>query len=170
MKKLRVKPWLNKDGSVKNDAELREALQQCPPSVWREYLATCEVRRQEDVVLPPAEIDEFSAEECAEMLFSMAVEEKHHLLKLSINASIRGLAPRQREVIVGHFWDGKTVAEMAASMGVSQQSVRKTMKTALLKLKASLTSGALRKRNHCDRSKAASSLRLSKLPVRCRGS
>lgn len=146
MKKSQLKPWLNEDSNVKSDVELQEACHNWPPDVWREYLSSFEVRRREEVVLPPAEIDEFSAEECADMLFSMAVEEKHHLLKLAINACIRGLAPRQREVIMSHFWDGKTVAEMAVSMGISQQSVRKTMKTALLKLKASLTSGALRKR------------------------
>lgn len=146
MRKSQLKPWLNKDGSVKGDSELQEISHNWRPDVWREYLSSFEVRKREDVVLPPAEINEFSAEECADMLFSIAVEEKHHLLKLSVDACIRGLAPRQREVIVSHFWNGKTVTEMADSMGVSQQSVRKTMKTALLKLKTSLTSGKLRKR------------------------
>lgn len=154
-------PWLNEDGSVKNDAELQEAGHNWSPDVWGEYLSSFEVRRQEGVVLPPNEIDEFSteeaislsdevgefsAEECADMLFSMAADEKHYLLKLAINACIRGLAPRQREVITGYFWIGKTVKEMATSMGISQQSVRKTMKTALVKLKENLTSGMLRKR------------------------
>ena len=85
---------------------------------------------QEDVVLPPTEIDEFPKEEGIGMLFSMASAKKYRLLKFALNASIHTLSPRQREVIVSHYWGGRTVAEIAASMGVTEQSVRKTMKTA----------------------------------------
>ena len=72
MCKSQLQPWLNEDGSVKSDAEIRKAGQQWPPSVWQKYLATLEVRWQENVVLPPSEMDEFSKEEGIGMLFSMA--------------------------------------------------------------------------------------------------
>ena len=145
MNKSQQKPWLNEDGSAKSDAELQEAIQQWPPSVWEEYLSTLKGGRREHYVLPPDRIESFSGEECVNMLFSMAIEEKYHLLKLSLNACIRGLAPRQREVIVSRFWDGKTVAEMATSMGISRQAVYKTMKAALSKIKTHLINGALQK-------------------------
>ena len=146
MKKSQVKPWLNEDGSVKSDAELQEVKKNWQPSVWREYLDSLEVGRREEYVLPPAEMDAFSAEECAELLFSMAGEERHHLLKVALKSSIRQLTPKQRKVIIGYYWEDKTVAEIAADMGVTTQSVYKTMKISLSKLKASLTSGSLRKR------------------------
>ena len=145
MHKSQVKPWLNEDGSVKNDAELRETLQQCPPSVWEKYLATLEVGRREEDVLSPAKMDKFSKEEGIGMMFSMASAKKYPRLKFALRASIHTLSPRQREIIVSHFWDGKTVAEIAASMGVSPQSVRQNMKTSLLKLRACLTSRSLMK-------------------------
>ena len=145
MRKSQLKPWLNEDGSVKSDAKIRKAGQQWPPSVWEAYLATLEVKRQEDVVLPPTEIDEFPKEEGIGMLFSMASAKKYRLLKFALNASIHTLSPRQREVIVSHYWGGRTVAEIAASMGVTEQSVRKTMKTALLKLRECLTNSSLMK-------------------------
>ena len=145
MRKSQLKPWLNKDGSVKSDAELRKVGQQWPPSVWEAYLATLEVGRRKEDVLSPAEMDTFSAEKCAGVLFSMASKKKYPLLKFALNASICMLSPRQKEVIVSHYWGGKTVAEIAASMGISQQSVRKTMKTALSKLRACLTSGSMLK-------------------------
>ena len=94
MNKSQLKPWLNEDGSVKSDAELREAIPQWPSSVWREYLSTLEVGRREEHILSPAEMDAFSSEECADLLFAMAVEEKHHLLKVSLNACISKLAPQ----------------------------------------------------------------------------
>ena len=55
MRKSQLKPWLNKDGNIKSDAELRKAGQNWLPSVWEEYLATIEVRRKEDIILPPCE-------------------------------------------------------------------------------------------------------------------
>ena len=145
MKKSQLKPWLNDDGSVKSDAEIRKAGQQWPSSVWEAYLSTLEVRREEKVVLPSIEMDEFSKEEGIGMLFSMASAEKYPRLKFALNASIHTLSPRQREIIVSHYWGGKTVAEIAVSMGVTEQSVRKVMKIALLKLRACLTNSSLMK-------------------------
>ena len=73
MRNSQVKPWQNKDGSVKSDAELREAGQQWPSGVWEKYLATLEVgRRKEDAVLPPSEMDSFSTEQHISLAFSMA--------------------------------------------------------------------------------------------------
>ena len=145
MRKSQLKPWLNEDGSIKSDAEIRKVNQQWPPGVWEAYLSTLEVGRREEDVLSPAEMDTFSTEESTGMLFSMASRKKYSRLKFALKASIHTLSPRQREVIVSHYWDGKTVAEIAASMGVSEQSVRKTMKTALSKLRSCLTNSSLMK-------------------------
>ncbi|MDE3270099.1 MAG: sigma-70 family RNA polymerase sigma factor [Pseudomonadota bacterium] len=146
MRNSQVKPWLNEDGSVKSDAELRKAGQEWSPSVWRQYLATLTVGRREEYVLSSHRVDTFSAEECAGLLFSMANEERHHLLKVALNACILALTPRQREVVTSHYWDGKTIAEIASNIGISKQSVSKTMKKALSEIKTHLTSGAIRKR------------------------
>ena len=58
--------------SVKSDAELRKVGRQWPPSVWEAYLATLEVRREEDYVLPPFAMDNFSTEQHISLAFSMA--------------------------------------------------------------------------------------------------
>ena len=76
----------------------------------------------------------------------MAGEERHHLLKTSLNACIRKLPPKQREVIISYYWGGKAITEIAANMGVSKQAVSKNMKAALAKLRANLINGALQKR------------------------
>ena len=145
MRKSQLKPWLNEDGSVKSDAKIRKAGQQWPPGVWEAYLSTLEVGRREEVVLSPAEMDTFSSEEYAGMLLSMSSKKKFRLLKFALKASIHTLSPRQREVIVSHYWGGKTVAEIAVSMGISEQSVRKNIRTSLSKLRACLTSSSLMK-------------------------
>lgn len=140
------KPWLNDDGSIKSDAEMRAAGKNWPESVWKEYLATLEVGRREEYVLSSYEMDTFSAAECAGMLFSMASEEKHHLLKVALNACILELTPRQRDIIIARYWENKTITEIAIATGTSKQSVSKTMKKALSEIKMHLTSGAVRKR------------------------
>lgn len=114
--------------------------------MWKAYLSTLEVGRREEDILSPAEMDTFSAEECAVVLFSMASKKKYPLLKFALKASICMLSPRQKEVIVSHYWKGKTITEIAASMGLSKQAVFKTMKAALSKLKENLINGALQKR------------------------
>ena len=93
MRKSQLKPWINKDGSVKSDAELRKVGQQWPPSVWEAYLATLEVRREEDYVLPPFAMDNFSTEQHISLAFSMASNQSYPLLKVMLNACIRELTP-----------------------------------------------------------------------------
>lgn len=146
MHNSQLKPWLNDDGSVKSDAEIRKVGQNWPSSVWEAYLATLEVgRRRKDAILSPSEMDNFSTEQNIGLAFSMARKRNHPLLKVMLDACIRELTPKQRDVIIRLYWDGKTVAEIAASMGISKQAARKTMKTALAKIKTNFTSGSFRR-------------------------
>ena len=157
MHKSQVKPWLNEDGSVKSDAEIRKAGEQWPPSVWEAYLTTLEVRRRKgDVILPHIKMASFSTEQHISTVFSMANKQNLPLLKVMLNACIRELTPRQRDVIIRHYWDGKTITEIAASMRVSKQSVSKTMKTALAKIKTNFTSGSFRRQAMAAREMLAS--------------
>ena len=137
MKKSQLKPWLNGDGSVKSDAELRKEGRQWPPSVWEDYLATLEVRRKEDIVLPPSVMDKFSSQKHIRALFAMT--DDHPLLKLVLNTCVHKLTPKQRRVIVSRYWHGKSITEIAKEVGISKQAVSKTTHKALTNLKASMT-------------------------------
>ena len=66
------KPWLNEDGNIKSEKELKEVYPNWGSSVWNEYLESLEVSQKEDSVLSPSIMDTFSAEECAGLVFSMA--------------------------------------------------------------------------------------------------
>ena len=150
------KPWLNDDGSIKSDVEMRAAGKNWPSSVWEAYLATLEVeRRRKDAVLSPSEMDNFSTEQNIGLAFSMA-RERHPLLKVMMDACIRDLTSKQRDVIIRRYWDDKTVAEIAASKGISKQAVHKTMKTALAKIKTNFTSSSFRRRVMAMRAMLAS--------------
>ena len=146
MRNSQQKPWLNEDGRNKTDAELKKITPNWKPGVWEEYLTTLEVRRKEDSILPPSEMDTFSTEQHISLMFSMASEQSYPLLKVVINACTHELTPRQRDVVIRHYWNDETIAEIAASMGVSKQSVHKTMQTALSKIKTNLTSGSFQRR------------------------
>ena len=146
MRKSQLKPWLNEDGSVKSDAKIRKAGKNWPSSVWEKYLSTLEVGRREEDVLSPAEMDALPTEAHISVMFAMASGEKHQMLSVVLDACIRELTPRQRSIIVGHYWEGKTITEMAANMGVSKQTVSKTMKKALANLKANFTNPSFQRR------------------------
>ena len=146
MHKSQQKPWLNEDGSVRSDTEIRKAGQDWPSSVWEAYLSTLEVGRREEDVLSPAEMDALPTEAHISVMFAMASGEKHQMLSIVLDACIRELTPRQRSLIVGHYWEGKTITEMAANMGVSKQTVSKTMKKALANLKANFTNPSFQRR------------------------
>lgn len=146
MRNSQLKPWLNKDSSVKSDAALRKAGQNWPSSVWEAYLSTLEVGRREEDVLSPAEMDALPTEAHISVMFAMASGEKHQLLNVVLDACIRELTPRQRSLVVGRYWEGKTITEMAANMGVSKQTISKTMKKALANLKANFTNPSFQRR------------------------
>lgn len=78
---MKQKPWLNEDGSFKNDVELQKVSRSWLPSVWEEYLSLFDVERQESIVLPPEEIDKFSSEQaiqlsCEEEYIDISTEKK----------------------------------------------------------------------------------------------
>lgn len=137
------KPWLNSDGSPKSDQELREICKDWGPSVWEEYLTNIEVTQKEDTLVSSSNLDKFSAQECAGLLFSLASEEQFPLLKAALNSCIRELPTKQRRVIHQYYWEGKTIGEIARLSGVSKQAIQKTMKAALERLKVSLTRGVI---------------------------
>lgn len=147
MIKSQMKPWLNEDGRVKSEAELKEVCQQWRPSVWEAYLATVEVRRRkEEAILPPAALDSFSTARHLSCAFSGAEEESHPFLKVALNACLCELTPRQRSVVIDRYWQGKTITAIAASTGVSKQAVSQTIKTALARIRTSLTDGSFQRR------------------------
>ena len=146
MSNSQLKPWLNEDGSFKSGDEFRRIAHFLRPGVWNEYLAALAESEREDHDLSPLMVDTFTAEECAKLLFAVAAEEKYSCFKIALKSCVRELPPRQRNVIAARYEGDKTIAEIAADMGISRQAVFKSLKIAMSKLKDSLTSGTIQRR------------------------
>ncbi|MEZ4743985.1 MAG: sigma factor-like helix-turn-helix DNA-binding protein [Bdellovibrionota bacterium] len=140
------KPWLNDNGELKSDEQIKRECQSWKPSDWDNYLSELESPQREVTFSKESSLEGFSAEECAGLIFSMASEEKFPFMKIAVKASLNNLTPKQRNIVHSYYWEGKTVVEIAQFMKISKQAVSKTLKAALHKLKLDLMNGLLKKR------------------------
>jgi DNA-directed RNA polymerase specialized sigma24 family protein len=62
--------------------------------------------------------------------------------KLTLKAAMETLELRERVIIYGYYWEGRTDAEIAERLDVSQQSVNSSRRAAEKKLQAELVKPA----------------------------
>ena len=81
VKNLKAKPWLNKDGSLKNDEELKKISKSWSQATWEAYLDSLETQQQESLLDEPGDIENLSEEEYKDfwMLVDKEEEEKERL-------------------------------------------------------------------------------------------
>lgn len=145
MSSQQTKPWLNKDGSIKSEEELKEVSQGWGLDAWNEYLQNFEVAQREDTLQSPQEIENFTAKECTGVLFSMASEERYAPLKHALRGCISKLTYTQQQFIVKFYWEGLSIPRIAVEHGVSRQAVSKTLRVAREQIKKELKSGSIKK-------------------------
>jgi RNA polymerase sigma factor (sigma-70 family) len=61
--------------------------------------------------------------------------------RLALLAALADLPPRSRAAVVLHYYADLPIAEVAAAMGTSQNTVKTQLRTALGRLRASLDAG-----------------------------
>jgi RNA polymerase sigma-70 factor (sigma-E family) len=60
-------------------------------------------------------------------------------LRISLEAGLRRLPPRQRAVVILHYWEDLSTAQIAATMGISEGTVASQNHKALTSLRGSLS-------------------------------
>jgi RNA polymerase sigma-70 factor (sigma-E family) len=85
-------------------------------------------RRTARAYSPPHDLSPPSPED------STVLAEEHR----EVIAALHRLAPRQREVLVLRYWSNLTEAEIAATLGISQGTVKSTASRALVALEKSM--------------------------------
>ena len=121
VKNLKAKPWLNKDGSLKGDEELKKISKSWSQATWEAYLDSLETKQQESLLDEPGDIENLSEEEYKDfwMLVDKEEEEKERLNRL-VRASLDELTHKERKVIRKMFWEDKSERTIASEMGISQ--------------------------------------------------
>ena len=136
VKNLKAKPWLNKDGSLKNDEELKKISKSWSQATWEAYLDSLETKQQESLLDEPGDIENLSEEEYKDfwMLVDKEEEEKERLKEL-VRASLDELTHKERKVIRKMFWEDKSERTIANEMRIPHSNVSKLKSKAFKKIK-----------------------------------
>lgn len=139
------KLWLDSKGKLKSEEEIKEDCKSWGLDAWNEYLENFEVGQRENTLEVPHEIENFTAKECTELLFSMASEEKYAALKYALRGCIGKLTYTQQQFIHKFYWEGLSIPKIAQEHGVSRQAVSKILKAAREQIKKELENGSIKK-------------------------
>ena len=115
-----------------------------------------EKSQREDTLENPLIIENFTAQECTELLFSMASEEKYASLKYALRGCIAKLTYTQQQFLHQFYWEGLSIPKIAEAHRVSKQSVSKTLKLARTQIKKELENGSIKKMAELAKSLMAS--------------
>lgn len=137
------KPWLDDRGQSLPAEEIKVICQNWGPQDWEDYLLSCELGREEKLLSDPATVEDFSEEECASLFVSMSNLSQFPVLTIALSSCLRDLPRRQRQFITRHYWEDKSLSEIAKEYEVSRQAVNKSIKTGIKSLKKQLSSGKI---------------------------
>ncbi len=128
------KPWLDENGSVLSDDDLRKVKTNWRAKDWEAYLdATIESPQQELLVSNQQGI-EAMADHANQTYYDLLDCEDHPHLKREVRSALKRLTVREREVLHGIFWAGKSQREVAKITGLTKSSVTTYLERALKKL------------------------------------
>ena len=153
--KVNEKPWLNKNGSQRTEGEIKELCKDWSMEEWESYLSDTEPPARETTIFSPEIMDNYSAEEYANVAFAMASDEKYELLKTALRAAIKELTNKQQQTINMYYCDGLPVAEIARRMKVHRKTVDRTLASAVENLREKFIDGSIHRKIKLSRDLAA---------------
>ena len=143
-----AKPWLNKDGSLKSDDEIKELGQKWGQETWSNYLdATLGNLRYDRLAFFP-NMDTDAVASRPQLVDFMAEREHYSRMKAGLQKAIESLSDMEKSLIDDLFWGEKSCAKIAREMKVSPSKVRVWKFRALKKLREILPSRELRRKLH----------------------
>lgn len=133
--KNQQKPWLNSEGKRLSDKELLEAAKSWGGATWEEFLrSTVEGPLRENLIQDNSTMDQFNASYLQAYQDLLVADQTHPTLRTHIRSLVGKLTIRERTVIYGIFWEGKTQAELAQTLHIKRSAVRNYRDQALKKL------------------------------------
>jgi RNA polymerase sigma factor (sigma-70 family) len=132
------KPWLNADGTMKSEDEIKTICQTWNPRVWEEYLETFEIGQEELPVKPTTVagiLDSIDPKDLAMGIFSYAEEPRLSHFKPFVARAIRTLTQRQYIVLKKIYWHQQSLTQIAKELGISKSAVHCSHQAALKKLR-----------------------------------
>lgn len=137
------KPWLDKAGQFKQDAEIRKICQSWSPAVWEEYLKNFESCQKEWLSGDDSLFQDSLATSHIEIYKALLQQEEYPFLKKVVQAALGSLSEKEQVVLEHLFWKGKSQRQTAVDLGVNRKTVTSYRDRALKKLAEFLLQGAI---------------------------
>lgn len=129
------RPWLNSEGKHLSDNELLKTVKTWGGATWEEFLvSTVEEPLQESLIQDGSSMDQFTSSCRTSYQDMVAADRDYPSLRIHIRALVTKLTFRERAIIYGIFWEGKTQTEIGKSLHISRSTVNKYRDQALKKL------------------------------------
>ena len=128
------KPWLNPDGTLKSDEEIKLSSKNWSPSVWESYLKTLEVDQEELLLDDPTFIEEHSQEEHHTHSQNLPSLMELPALRKYLFKAVEELTPKQQEVLSYLFLEDLSLRGAGKKMGISAVAVIRIRDRALKSL------------------------------------
>jgi hypothetical protein len=133
IKNTNHRPWLDPKGKVYCNETIKEISKSWDAETWELYLQqTVDVERSENEVL----LDKYQQllEEVSEGVRWSSCTVPQHVIT-QIHLALRALAPQQKKIIAGSFWDGLSERELAEKLQIAKTTVNESKKISLSKIK-----------------------------------
>ena len=134
-------PWLNEDGSLKSNAEIKELGKAWPSEVWmRFFKATEDGHIDRNLVFVPS-MDTSALAGKGNLADLISNKESHPDLDLNIKLkeAMRVLSRREKLVIKKLILEGRTTKKVARQLKIKPSTVRVLKKRGIEKMKKALT-------------------------------
>jgi predicted transcriptional regulator len=132
VKTIISKPWLDKNGKIFSDCELKQISKSWDEDTWNQYLTATvdkDISRYETSKKNyPDLVEESEGVWCASGRLPIEVQRRLEII-------IRKLPKVQRAVIRGLYYHNFTQSEVAKNLGISQPTVNEAKKSSLNKIK-----------------------------------
>ena len=135
------RPWLNKDGSLKSDSEITRLGKTWSQEIWTRYLdTTVEPREEKKLAFFPYIDTGTMATKPQISDFLSCGEDFDSDMKFVLQKAIKDLSKREKQVVKGIFWKGKSPVVLAKELKINPSTVYTLKSTALVKLQKMLSS------------------------------
>ena len=129
------RPWLNEDGSLKSDDEIRKVCHSWPPTVWGRYFkwTNGNVKDKNLAYSPDMDTDEMAERpQLSELISNESADPE---LKQALEVALEHLSRRERLIIKKFFLEKQTTKQIAKKLKIVPSTVRVLRKRGVDKLK-----------------------------------
>ena len=132
------KPWINEDGSLKTEDEIKLLCKEWPPSVWEEFLSTLEVEQEELLFDEAVDVESYSETEHDRYYRNVFDRGSLPSFKDQLISVIKTLTHKQQKVLYQFYWEDKNLREIGELNGTCTSSVAELRDKALKKIAVAL--------------------------------